>query len=423
MTSNRQPLHHIVRVRRTEDLTFLRDGIMDEVLVNANQLENNPDSTATALRSTTLPFSIDPMLTRFQMPAWWRNSNGENKRNYTRLGRAYVKDTSIQLPAGPLAQTVADQREWETLARNTISYQGARLEEMVPAQLELLSGEPPRLLRPARLTAPALVAFSTAEDHINRLLAEASVETATLPLAVQVIVPLERLTNPSAITEILESTPRRGVDSYLVWTPGVSEERLLADHRVFATVLRLIGALAERGIPVGHLHATYPILALHDAGVAAATHHLGWTDKGEPAGETRGGVRSCQTYLPGLRHCVRFGEGHRLGDELDAATYSERYCRCAFCTGAFKAGAHPLRLLLEDHVITFKNGAQRRTPTGRAVELNTWHYLLSRRQEIEAFSTYEGAEVIAADIQRAATLAEPGGAEPLRRLAQELRSA
>lgn len=85
MIADRLPLHHIVRVRRTEDLTFIRPGLMDEVLVNANQIENSPHSTTTVLRKTGLPFSIDPMLTRFQSPDSLRNDKGNTKQNYKRL--------------------------------------------------------------------------------------------------------------------------------------------------------------------------------------------------------------------------------------------------------------------------------------------------------------------------------------------------
>jgi hypothetical protein len=67
------PLHHIVRIRTSEDLRFVSPGLMDEIMVNANLLEHCPDSTASALELTTLPYCIDPVLTRFQMPDWWKN--------------------------------------------------------------------------------------------------------------------------------------------------------------------------------------------------------------------------------------------------------------------------------------------------------------------------------------------------------------
>lgn len=52
------PLHHVVRIRTSEDLGFVRPGLMDELMVNANLLEHCPDSTASALEMMTLPYCI-----------------------------------------------------------------------------------------------------------------------------------------------------------------------------------------------------------------------------------------------------------------------------------------------------------------------------------------------------------------------------
>lgn len=416
------PLHHIVRVRRSDDLTFVRPGVMDEILINANQLENSPDSTATALRQTTLPFTIDPVLWRFQIPERWRNDKGDTKKNYIRLGHAYVKGTGITIAAGPLLETIPSDAEWVTLARNVIAYQQNRL-GLIPTQLDLLEISHPRELYPVRLMAPALVADSAAEDRINRLLAEASAAAANGPVAVSVIVPLPRLINPGELSRVIASIPTNAVSSYFIWTPNVTEEMLLVDHDLFTAVLRLISSLATRGIPVGHLHAGYAIGALGDVGISAVVHHLGWIDKGEPADDRRGGLRSCQIYVPGVRHCVRFDQARALGRSLDRAAYAERFCDCAFCTGSFGAGEHPLDVLLEEHVVPFKNGRDRTTPTGPAVTLNTWHYLLSRRLEVEAFSTQPAVDVIDRDIERAARLAGEKDTGRLRRLANEVRSA
>jgi len=146
-------------------------------------------------------------------------------------------------------------------------------------------------------------------------------------------------------------------------------------------------------------------------------------DKGEPAEEQRFMMRSCQTYVPGVRHSIRFREAEDLGRSLGAVEYAERYCECTFCTGSFGAGEHPLDLLLEAQVIELSNGRERLIPTGRAVTANTWHYLLSRRREVEAFSQRPAAEVIERDIERAAQLAGRRDSARLGRLASGLRSA
>lgn len=392
---------------------------MDEVLINANHLENSSLSTTATLRESTVPYMVDPVLTRFQVPAWWRNERGETKKNYTRLGAIYAAGTSIQIAAGPLLETVPNDDEWRLVATNVLNYQLGRLEPAV-TQLDLLSDLPAPELRPTRLIAPALVAFSSAEDRINRLLAEASADIAELPLAVPVIVPIDRLLDADELRRLINSVPT-GVGTYLVWTPYVTEERMLSDDRVFGPILRLVSELAERGVGVGHLHGSYTIAALHDLGIDTLVHHLGWVDKGEPADEHGGGPRSCQTYVPGIRRTIRFDRARALGYYLGATDYVERYCGCDICVGIFEGQQHPLDVLLEEHSV--RNMPGRQTPTGRAADLNTWHYLIARRQEVEAFSTEAAGVVLTRDIERAAALAGGQESARLRRVAAGVRSA
>ncbi len=416
----RTPLHHIVRVRSSDDLTYIRSGLMDEVVVNANQLENSVQSTAACLWRTDLPYSVDPVLWRFQVPAWSRNAKGDTKRNYQRLGLEYGKGTDLILGSAPLLETVSTDAQWRALAANVIAYQQGRLTD-VPTQLERLADL--RELHPARLMAPALVAFSRTEDRINRLMVEAAATAAGEPIAAQVIIPFDRLIEGRELRTVVTSIPTDGVSSYFIWTPKVTEERLLADRELFISLLRLVTALADRGVPVGHQYANYSIFALHEVGLAAATHHLGWVDHGEPSEEQAFMMRSCQTYVPGVRHCVRFPEASRLGGSLTADEYRDRYCECDFCIGIFKAGDHPHDWLLESRTITMKNGRERLTPTSQAVGANTWHYLLSRRLEVQAFSAASASDVIGRDIERASALNRSGDASRLEHLATELKSA
>jgi hypothetical protein len=416
----RTRLHHIVRVRTSDDLTYVNQGLMDEVIVNANQLENSAQATSAALWKTSLPFSVDPVLWRFQVPAWSRNEDGETKRNYRRLSAEYAKGMGITLGAAPLVETIATDDQWRSLARNVIAYQRCRLLD-VPTQLDLLNDL--RELHPARLTAPGLIAFSADEDRINHLMISAAAEEAQTLVAVQIIVPLERLVDQSSLRSLLSSTPSEGVSSYSLWTPRVTEERLLNDPTALTALVRLIGTLSARGIAVGHQFANYTVAALHDVGLSSITHHLGWVDKGEPITELGFAMRSCQTYVPGVRHSVRFHEAEAFGGSLDAEQYGERYCECAFCAGMFEAGGHPFDLLLETQTVAMTNGKDREIPTSRSVGANTWHFLLSRRNEVEAFSACSASEVIERDIQRAAALRRAHDVARLGHLAAELKTA
>ncbi|MHB1511045.1 MAG: hypothetical protein ACYCST_16015 [Acidimicrobiales bacterium] len=407
-------------MRSSDDLTYVRNGLMDEVVVNANQLENSIQSTAACLWKTNLPFSIDPVLWRFQVPAWSRNAKGDTKRNYQRLGQRYSRGTDLTLGSVPLLDVVSTDAQWKALAANVIAYQAERLSN-VPTQLELLADL--RELHPARLMAPALMAFSTTEDRLNRLMVESAAASADGPIAVQIIIPFERLIDGRELRKVVSSIPTGGVSSYFIWTPKVTEERLIADNELLVSLRRLIATLAGRGIPVGYQYANYSIFALHDGGLAAATHHLGWVDHGEPSEEQAFMIRSCQTYVPAIRHCVRFPEASTLGGPLSADEYSKRYCECDFCAGAFNSGGHPLTWLLESQTIVMKNGRERLTPTSQAVGANTWHYLLSRRLEVQAFSADSASDVIERDIERASALNRGGDASRLEHLATELKSA
>jgi hypothetical protein len=199
----------------------------------------------------------------------------------------------------------------------------------------------------------------------------------------------------------------------------VLEDVLLSEPDIFAGLLAVVGDLAGRGVPVVHLHGSYTTAALGRFGVGGVVHHLGWVDKGEPAGEQPSAIRSCRTYAPVVRHAVLFHEAETMGRPLVETEYLARYCDCGFCAGAFQVGEHPLDLMLEDQLVT--PGQRRRMPTSRATRANMWHYLHARRQEVDFFGAQPAIDVVQRDIERAASLV--GRAPELERLAAQLRSA
>lgn len=85
----------MVRIRTREDFDFVAPGLADEILVNANLVEHLPGSTAAAAQLSGLPYSIDPVLTRFQLPAWWRHEDGRPKGNFAGTGLDSIVDMRI----------------------------------------------------------------------------------------------------------------------------------------------------------------------------------------------------------------------------------------------------------------------------------------------------------------------------------------
>lgn len=416
-----RPYQHIVRVRATDDLQYVNPDVMDEVTINANQLENDIESAAVTLWRTTLPFTVDPVLWRFQVPEWWRNEKGVTKRNYARLGAWYARGTRVPIGSVPLVRAVDDVRDWRALSANAMEYQCSRLLS-VPTHLTLFEDNVPvRNLHPARVIAPALVAFTSTEDAINAVMFEAAATTLGAPLAAQVIVPPPRLLGEESVADLLASVPRDGVSAYMLWTPQIKEELLLGEPVIYRKVLRLVATLADRGVPVIHQHGNYSVAALRDAGLVAMTHHLGWVDHGEPAQQMSFARRSCRTYVPGVRHSMKFERASVAGRHLARDEYADRYCGCPFCLGVFdELGEHPLDLLLEEHTVVDKRNRSYRTPTARAVTANTFHYLWSRHLEIRAFSEATSADVVRRDLERAGRLFDGADVSGLRHLAKLL---
>lgn len=415
--AEQKKLVHYMRVRTSDDLRYLQGGLCDELIVNANQLENSAQATAAHLRGTGYGYMIDPVLWRFQVPEWRHNEKGETKRNYRRLAKRYAQGTSISMVDGRLLDTVQKSSEWEQLATNVIAYQRERLDEM--CRLDLLDPLLSRELRPSRFVAPALVAQSRREDDVNHLLIEAAAAAAGEDVVGMVIIPRERL-NMAEIGDLLKTVPDKGVRGFVLWTPGMTEDHLVATHDAFAALVTVIQTLARRGVPVIQTQLGYAAAAMSMVGLSGVAHHLGWVDRGEPASESGGGPRSCQAYVPGVRTVMRFNAAASHGRQLGPDEYRDRFCECAFCMGLFERGEHPLDVLLEDQAV---GESTRRTPSSRATGANIWHYLLSRRLEVQAFSSGSVDDVIGRDIDRAAALAGAGQASWLERLAEELHAA
>ena len=416
MTS-RPSLVHYVRIRGPEDLQFLAAGMCDELLLNANQLENSPERTSAHLRTTGYRYMVDPMLWRFQVPAWWQNERGELKRNFRRLATHYADGTRVPLGEGPALETVTERSDWERIAANVVHYQRQRLN--LPCQLDLLDESLARELRPSRILAPALVPDSEAVDRVNAILVEAAAAAAGEPVVATVVIPKARL-NPADVEPLLWSVPRDGVRGYLVWTPWVTEDWLVSTPEALRVLVGAIRDLAAGGVPVMQVQLGYTAAALSTVGMAGVCHHLGWVDSGESPQQSRARRRSRRTYVPGVRHTMGFPDAGACGRPLEPEAYSALYCECRFCTGMLERGDHPLQLLLEEEL---EPSGAALVPTGQAIAANTFHYLFSRRLEVQAFAAGPGTQVIAHDIERAAALAGEVNARHLERLAEGLVAA
>src|ERR1700686_259307 len=176
-------LRQIVRVRSDDDLDYLAAEMLDGVIINANQLENRPRSTADRMAELQKPVLIDPMLWRFQLPSWWQRDDGTAKRNFASLATRYAEGIEIRMASGPITSAISNDSQWRQLARNVVAYQLGRLQEETGPLAELMASN--RTGRSvAAIIAPYLLAQNSSEDRINRILLEASAEAANQPFIV-----------------------------------------------------------------------------------------------------------------------------------------------------------------------------------------------------------------------------------------------
>jgi hypothetical protein len=130
---------------------------------------------------------------------------------------------------------------------------------------------------------------------------------------------------------------------------------------------------------------------------------------------------SCSTYVSGLHSTVSYDTAVQLARGLDLSAYKRVYCGCYFCSGAIERDVHPLQLLVAVRTVRGPRGRPILVPAEAALASNTWHYLWSRRVEIESFRGREVQDVIA----EAAETARQLNISPakLLRLASHLKQA
>ncbi len=382
----------MVRVRTEDDAAYVGQDRADALVVNANLLEWRPAWIADRLSSSRLPNLIDPVLWRFQVPAWWkRQKDNQPKINYARLAAAYQQNTGIDLSDGICLPDSGQNEAWAKLARNVVTYQRSRAVEAFGGLLELLDiGTDPT---PIAIVAPYLLARDTSEDSVNRVLLAATAEAAGAPVVAHLAIPIERAHSPrefESAVAALDGTPLAGL---MIWIERCTESRLMDSSNLLQQVTDVTAHVSSKGVPVWHGHGGFATAALlRDAGLTGIVHSCAWADRGSPAAQAPSFVQpTCLTYIPGLAETRPFDFARSVGETLDRDTYVRLYCDCAFCGGLFERGEHPVVVLTEEKTVRAPHDREAVTIGDGAMLANLFHYLLARHQEMATL--YSGAAV------------------------------
>jgi hypothetical protein len=409
-------LKGFVRYRMHDDGDYLVRDALDGLVINANHLEQHLRSTADKVKALGAPYLIDPMLWRFQVPAWWRREDGETKRNFSRLGGFYFAGTGHAWAESGI--TELSDSQWERVANNVVRYQRVRVPDEGGGLLSLMEGGQ----EPLAMVAPYLLASSTEHDRVNRLLLETSVEAAGAKVLAHLAIPLERFLDPSERRRVLAGLNPHLSSGCFIWIERLKEEMLLTDDACLSAFEDVVDRLAEIGLPVWNANGGFVSAALRERGIAGIVHNLYWVDRGMPAEQPHGIPHySCTTYVTGLHRTVHYEAALQLARPLDLADYRKIYCGCYFCAGAIERDIHPLEHLVGVRTVKGPKGRSQMVPTETALASNTWHYLWSRRLEIQALATRDVRGVLEESVQAMRALNVPS--ERFVRLATHLRRA
>jgi hypothetical protein len=392
-------VRRFVRLRSADELGALTRAAPGAVVVNANLLEHRAARVSDWLADRGIPFLVDPVLWKFQVPSWWQREDGGLRRNFARLARSYGgAGTRLGVGLAPIMQIAPSDDEWRRLARNVIRYQRDRIRAEA-GDLALLMGYSRTPAEPIADIAPYVLAYDREHDRVNGLLLTTAAEEAAGPLVGCLALPRNRAVETSELESALGVIVDARPAGCLVWFEGMTEELMLDDESTLNAFLHAVDRLGRAGVAVWHAHGGYSAFALRSRGLTGFVHPLAWKDNGMPAQQPSAVVvRSCTTYATGFRGSVHFQRAMSWGGGLSGRDFLRLYCDCHFCSSTIDAGGHPFEHLLE---VTTVGATRRETPTSLSVAANELHFLFSRADEERSFEGDTVAAVLARARERA----------------------
>jgi hypothetical protein len=399
----------------------------DGFIVNANLVEHSPASVSAFLDRLERPFIIDPMSYRFERPAWHtRDKDGtvENKRNYARLWRKYSAGVR-GLSGDPLTDrgmnSIASEQDLLKFCANVTEFQDRRLRaEWLDDGAQYLGMD--RFfgfqLAPAAFVPPYLVVGEgEARQDITALtnMAAATVSLGRGPIVTIVPVLPRVLADIDCVLELAARLAWSRTNGVLLWAVGTSAFELADTPELFTGLVVMLRGLRDAGIEVGMLYGGFYSTLLRGFGASGFSHALmyGETRDLEPSN----GRPAMRFYMPPLHDFLSYETAQRLLQEMSGGDYLRFVCDCELCETLIGAGS------LDPYFETYvPPGAKRAFPTGAALDLNRFHYLLARRRELE-FARSRPEPQLISDLLEVVDRFPPPATRLLRSWAVRLRSA
>jgi hypothetical protein len=399
----------------------------DGFVVNANLIEHSPGSVSAFLDKLERPFIIDPISYRFDRPAWHtRERDGlvDNKRNYARLWQKYAKDVD-GLSGDPLRdhgiREIASEQALLRFCSNVIDFQDRRLRaEWLDDGSQYVGMD--RLfgfqLAPSAYVAPYLVIGEgepTADIEAASNLVAATVSLGRPPVVAVLPIRPSVLADIDCMRRLAGRMAWARVNSALIWPVGVSAFELAESPELFTGLAVLIRGLHDGGVEAGLLYGGFFSTLLRAFGASGFSHALMYGESRDL--EPTNGRPSTRFYFPPLHDFFSYSVTQQLLAGISPEDYLALVCDCDICRTLVAEG------LLGSYFETYvPDGAKRPFPTSSALDLNRFHYLFARRNEL-AFARTRPEPQLIADLMQVVDRFPPPATRVLRAWAVRLRSA
>jgi hypothetical protein len=278
-------------------------------------------------------------------------------------------------------------------------------------------------LAPLGYIAPYLVIGETdaVEEARRAVLLAKTTATLARPRSVIAVLPLmeNALRNPDVLRRVAEDLGESGVAAALIWAVGQSTLQLADDPAKFTGITILSRSLRDASVEVGMLYGGILSSLLRGHGVSGFSHGLMY-------GEVRdldpsGGLPAASFYFPPLRQPLRYDFVKQLISGMSPDEYLRGVCDCALCRQLLNGEADTAAL--DAYFATYvPAGGKRPLPKQQALDLNRFHYLLARTDELDLARSMSEPALIA-EFLNAAEAYPANAARTVRTWVERLRSA
>lgn len=388
----------------------LSNRAFDGIIIGANVVEATAGATASLVgKKLNLPYYIDPMTYVFgcnlsgirseqrQTVNGRKKTVVDYKRSYKALaGELGTFFTNVLDSGIPVAPNNFPFSSIQTICEQVVHYQLNRIRAEFEKDEEY-KDYADSIPSPASIFAPYFYVpfdFGGSLDLFLRLSETTARTKPGVPVHAVLCADCNLLNNASFISDVVEKTPKTGIDGVWLWFSMFDEWE--AQEGSLRNFKELVRQLSESGLEVYNRHGGCFSLILHELGMSGISHGIGYGERKDVLQITGPpNAPIVNYYLPDVYK--RFGVDviERSFDSLGVTTpkdFHESICDCAICKGVIKNDLSDFGRFGDTHYATPKS--KRRSQTPAAAKRCRFHFLMNRIAEKDFVSRNNIASIV-----------------------------